>query len=109
MGDKMKAMISQPMKVLTPSQINNDRERAICALKEKSYEIVNTIFKYEWDNSLDIKPIEVVNIPLFFLSKVIEAMSHCEAVFFVKGWEKHRGCKIEHAIAQAYGLEIIEE
>ena len=27
-------------------------------------------------------------------------------VFFMKGWEKARGCKIEHQIAVEYGKEV---
>ena len=36
-------------------------------------------------------------------------MSLCHAAYFCKGWEKTRGCKIEHDAAVAYGLEIIYE
>ena len=32
-----------------------------------------------------------------------------EAVYFCKGWENARGCKLEHAVAEAYGLTIIYE
>lgn len=32
-----------------------------------------------------------------------------EAAYFCKGWEKARGCRIEHEAAKAYGLEIIYE
>ncbi len=36
-------------------------------------------------------------------------MSLCHAAYFCKGWESARGCRIEHATAQAYGLDIIYE
>jgi hypothetical protein len=36
-------------------------------------------------------------------------MSLCNVAYFAKGWEKARGCKIEHEIALKYGIEIIEE
>ena len=36
-------------------------------------------------------------------------MSRCNAVYFCKGWENARGCKIEHDAAVAYGLKIIYE
>ena len=36
-------------------------------------------------------------------------MSLCHKVYFAKGWENARGCKIEHEVALAYGLEIIYE
>ena len=46
----------------------------------------------------------VVQIPLCFLAKDLEQMCTCHAVYFVKGWQDARGCRIEHEAAQAYGL-----
>jgi hypothetical protein len=36
-------------------------------------------------------------------------MSECTTVYFAKGWENARGCKIEHEVALQYGMEIIYE
>ena len=47
-GKLMKAMLSQPMAGKTDEEIIQTRERAIRILKEKVYEIVNTLFKDEW-------------------------------------------------------------
>ena len=44
----MKAMLSQPMAGKTDEEIIATREKAISALKEKGYEIVNTLFTDEW-------------------------------------------------------------
>ena len=44
----MKAMLSQPMAGKTEQEIIETRERAISALTEKGYEIVNTLFTDEW-------------------------------------------------------------
>ena len=51
----------------------------------------------------------VVQVPICFLAKSIENMSLCHAAYFVKGWNEARGCKIEHEVAKAYGMLIIEE
>lgn len=51
----------------------------------------------------------VENIPLCFLTKSLENMSKCHAAYFCKGWEKTRGCRIEHDVVQAYGVKIIYE
>lgn len=40
----MKAMLSQPMAGKTDEEIRVTREKAITALKEKGYKIVNTLF-----------------------------------------------------------------
>lgn len=104
-----KAMISQPMNGLTDAEIEKARDRAIAALKEKGYEIVNTLFTDEWYNKENMEKRGVVQIPLCFLAKSMENMSLCHAAYFCKGWENARGCKIEHDAAKAYGLEILYE
>ena len=104
-----KAMLSQPMAGKTNEEIVATREKAIAALKDKGYEIVNTLFSDEWYSKEKMQERGVVKIPLCFLAKSLESMSLCHAAYFCKGWEKARGCRIEHDAAVAYGLEIIYE
>ena len=105
----MKAMLSQPMAGKTDEEIRATREKAVKALTEKGYEIVNTLFTDDWYNNKNMKERGVVQIPLCFLAKSLESMSLCHAVYFCKGWEQARGCRIEHDAAVAYGLNIIYE
>ena len=104
-----KAMLSQPMAGKTDEEIVATREKAIAALKDKGYEIVNTLFTDEWYSKEKMQERGVVQIPLCFLAKSLENMSLCHAAYFCKDWEKSRGCKIEHEAAVAYGLDIIYE
>lgn len=104
-----KAMLSQPMNGKTDEEIIATRERAINALKTKGYEIVNTLFTDEWYSRENMEKRGVVQIPLCFLAKSLENMSLCHAAYFCKGWENARGCRIEHEVAEAYGLDIIYE
>ena len=104
-----KAMISQPMAGKTNEEILATRERAISTLTEKGYEIINTLFTDEWNSKDVMESRGVVNIPLYFLAKSLESMSLCNAVYFCKGWENARGCRIEHAAAREYGLELVYE
>ena len=104
-----KAMLSQPMAGKSDEEIRDTRDRAIDALESAGYEVVNTLFTDEWYSRENMKKRGVVQIPLCFLAKSIENMSLCHAGCFCKGWEKARGCRIEHEVAKAYGLEIIYE
>lgn len=104
-----KAMLSQPMNGLTDGEIVETRNRAVSELESRGFEVVNTLFTDEWYDNTFMKNRGVVQIPLCFLAKSLENMSLCHAVYFCKGWEKARGCKIEHDAAVAYGLEIIYE
>lgn len=105
----MKAMLSQPMAGKSEEEIRATREKAIKALEKRNYEIVNTLFTDEWYSSDKMKERGIVQIPLCFLAKSLENMSLCHAVYFCKGWEQARGCRIEHDAAVAYGLTIFYE
>ena len=104
-----KAMLSQPMSGKTNEEIAATRDRAVAFLKGMGYEVVNTLFTDEWYSKEAMENRGVVQVPLCFLAKSLENMSLCHAAFFCKGWEKARGCKIEHDAAVAYGLTIIYE
>lgn len=105
----MKAMLSQPMGGKTDEEIFATREKAIAALTELGYDVVNTLFTDEWYSREKMEERGVVQIPLCFLAKSLENMSLCHAAYFCKGWENAHGCKIEHDAAAAYGLKIIHE
>lgn len=102
--EKMKAMISQPMNGLTDAEITATRNKAIQYLERKGYEVVNSYFKDEF-----AEPPENVNKGIYFLAKSLEKMSECTAVYFCRGAKAARGCRIEHAVAEAYGLTCIDE
>lgn len=104
-----KAMLSQPMSGKSQVEIVATRDRAIAALEDKGFEIVNTLFTDDWYSNEAMERRGVVQIPLCFLAKSLENMSLCHAAYFCKGWENARGCRIEHEAAKAYGLEIIYE
>ncbi len=105
----MKAMLSQPMAGKTEQEIIDVRERAIHALGSQGYDVINTLFNDEWYSETAMNERGVVQKPIYFLAKSLKHMSLCHAVYFCKGWEKARGCRIEHDTAQAYGLTIIYE
>lgn len=104
-----KAMLSQPMASKTEQEIIETRNRAIKALENRGYAVVNTLFTDEWYSKEAMTERGVVQIPLCFLAKSLENMSLCHAVYFCKGWEQARGCRLEHEAAKAYGLEVLYE
>lgn len=106
----MKVMVSQPMNGKAEEEIKEIREKAIKALEDNGYEVIDTLFtdmRYSSKKAMESRG--VVQIPLCFLAMSLENMSLCHAVYFCKGWENARGCRIEHEAAKAYGLDIIYE
>lgn len=100
-----KVMISQPMAGKTPEEIVNVRDKAVKYLEGLGYEVVDTYFP----NDFKGLTLDILNKPLFFLGQSLMYMSYCDAVYFCKGWDKTRGCILEHKAAEAYGLELICE
>ena len=104
MNMRQKVMISQPMKGMSRDDILAVREHATALLTEWGYDVEDTSFTDDGFVSDD-----TMNVSVAYLAKSIEAMSKCDAVYFCKGWANARGCKIEHKIAEEYGLIIIDE
>lgn len=99
----MLIMISQPMNGLTNDEILSKRNKVTSILISEGYQVVETFFE---NFNMDDK---VINKSLYYLSKSLECMSCCDAVYFCDGWENARGCKIEHDAATQYGLTIFYE
>ena len=101
-----RAMISQPMAGKTGEEIAEAMDRSHARLREMGFEVAGTVFDFtdEQLNALGVK-----NAALYYLANSIKAMSRCDCMYFVKGWENARGCRIEHDAAIAYGLEVLYE
>ena len=96
-----KLFISQPMRGKTDEEILKERKEAIEAAERILGEEVEVIESFFEKAPVDAKP-------LWFLGKSIELLSDADIVFFAKGWEEARGCKIEHECAVEYGIIVIE-
>ena len=96
----MRIMISQPMTGRTVGDIRRERSKVINKLKEEGHEVIDTIFNFEGKDPY--------NDGLFYMGHSILAMSEVDAVVFMPGWDKSRGCKIEQELALRYGLFIKE-
>lgn len=102
------AMISQPMNGRTDEEILKERKEAMDYLIAEGYSVINTFFNDMPSDEELRKDYDVKQFPVFYLAMSIGSMAECDAVYFVKGWDQARGCKIEHEIALQYGLLVIE-
>lgn len=97
-----KLFISQPMKDKTDEEIKAEREKAIQKATELLGEEVEVIDSFFESAPHDARP-------LWFLGKSLELLSTADVVYFANGWDKYRGCKIEHTCAVEYGITVIED
>ena len=104
--EKKTAMISQPMRGKTDEEILDVRNRIAAKLQASGCEVVDTVFHFT-DEQMDGDGVK--NQAIYYIANSILAMSSCDCVYFAKGWENMRGCRIEHDAAVAYGLEVLYE
>lgn len=95
-----KIMISQPMKGKTNEEISKEREHLVKVFESNGDIVLDTIFDETPKN---------VDEAIWLLSKSIEYLAQADTIIFMTGWEKARGCKIEHEVAVEYGKEVIYE
>ena len=96
--NRKKVFISQPMFNKSNKQILQERLIIIKKLKELNFDIIDSVLT----GSIEKSPIE-------YLAESIKLMSDADIVYMMRGWQKARGCKIEHEVACCYGKDIYYE
>ena len=91
----MKAIISQPMRGKTEAQVRQERAETVKQLEALGYEVVDTVFLFFTDAA-----------PLKYLAKSIAYIAEVDFVFFMRGWENARECRIEHQCCVDYGISF---
>lgn len=93
--------ISQPMRGKSDDEILAERSDAVRAAKEALGEEVEVIESFFQGAPADARP-------LWFLGKSLELLSTADIAYFAPGWNEARGCRMERACAEAYGIPFIE-
>lgn len=95
-----RVFISQPMRDKTASEIILERNKAISDIVNKLGEDVYIIDTYLTEGPMDVPP-------LWYIGKSLELMSTADIVYFTEGWERYRGCRVEHLAAHEYDIKIM--
>lgn len=98
-------MISMPMNY---ANWHYDYEQTQKKLEEQGYTVTPLRIKNIY-NIIPTYQYEVKSIPLMYMSNAFARLAISDSVYFVKGWETARGCRLEHQAALDYGLRIIYE
>lgn len=93
----MKVYISQPYAFKSDEDIIQVRNDIIAQLHAylKDVEVLDSIIEKE--KTFGLKQ----------LSQSILILADADAIIFAPGWEKSRGCRIEHSIAKEFDIPII--
>ena len=107
----VKLFVSQPMTGLSDDEIMRARTSAVREAERKMriktntytrHKILEVIDSFFQDAPADAKP-------LWYLGESLKKLSEADVAIFAKGWQKSRGCKIEHEAAVNYGIEVMYE
>lgn len=100
--------ISIPMNGRSAEDIIADQKAIVSKAEEIVGEKVQMI-----ESCLDITVAknrkEIRHDPVWYLGRSIQLLATADYVYFAEGWENARGCKLEHTIAEAYGVNIIND
>lgn len=93
----MKVFISVGMTGRKAHEVEADLERA----RKKIREIYgdNVVIVDNWNIKIPKK-----HEQLWYLGEAIKKLGECNACYFVDGWTKYRGCRIEYAVCSQYGI-----
>lgn len=100
----MKVFVSQPMSGLTDAEIIAIREKVFgdykadhpSAVLMDSYTAIKKRFG-------EFHTYEHPNVAM--LAAAIDILADSDVILFAKGWEKHRGCRIEDKVATYYDIK----
>lgn len=95
-----KLFISQPMRGKTDEEILAERADAVQAARDALGEEVEVIDSFFGTSDM--------SHALEYLGESLKLLSKADTAYFAPGWRDARGCKIEHACADAYGIHHIE-
>ena len=95
-----KLFISQPMRGKTDEEILRVRAEAIAAAERMLGEDVEAIDSFFGTSNM--------SHALEYLGESIKLLAKADVAFFARGWDKARGCKIEHTCAVEYGVPVVE-
>lgn len=89
------AFISQPMSGYTDEEILVVRAKATEKLEKMGYEVMDSFITDEIDSKCP---------GLSYLARSLSIMANADAVYFVKGYQKARGCLVEEMCAEKYNI-----
>lgn len=93
--------ISQPVQIgQSERKIIEMRRKAVDYLTRKGFSVKNPDF---------IKSEELIGNSIYALANSISQIAECDGVYFCKGWNKARICRIENEAAVKYGLICLYE
>lgn len=109
--NKKKLFISLPMTNMEDTVLKRYREALSIIEKDEnlsSYEVVTPYGMFHAFDENGLKEGIDDSLPSigYYMGKDVELVINCNAIYSCEGWSKSKGCKVERATAEIYGLEL---
>ena len=101
----MKVFISIPFNGRSDDKVAGEKEAVFKRNKAVQKEPVELIDSYISENA----PVSGERAGAWYLGESIKRLAESDAAVFAPGWEVARGCRIEHAVCEEYGIPILGE
>lgn len=107
-GHKKVVFISLPMSGYDDEHVRANIEAAKTAyLAITKLDITQVAFVDNLDAERLGKPDNMNYECVWYLAHAIQKLATCDEAFFWFGWEKARGCQIEHDVCIQYGIPLM--
>lgn len=109
----MKVFISIPQRGRPDSEVDAERTaifqriRKVCETEDTPENFpVELIDQFYKGHEEDI-PVEGDRLGVFYLGISLQHLMYADYAYFAEGWQDARGCRIEHAVCEAYNIPIV--
>ena len=96
-----KLFVSQPMNGKSDDEILKERKYLIAKAETQTGEMLEVLDTFFEDAPADAKP-------LWYLGEALKYLASADLAVFALDWPCARGCRIEHAAAEEYGIPVME-
>lgn len=94
--------VSLPMNGLSEEEIR----KTMAECKKDAEKFLGEEFELV-NNYITVYPNIAKHVGLYYLGISLEIMARADLIYFAKGWENARGCRVEREAAVRYGLPMI--
>lgn len=99
-------IISQPMRGMSPEQVEAARKKAEKDVISMGFEPYENV--YDADFSDRNVPENCKHPGILAMAGALGRLSQADALYLAPGWSSARGCRIEYEVALSFGMAIIQ-
>lgn len=98
---------SAPIRLFVSQPMSGRSEEEIRAMREEAVRFVRKMYRCEVELLDSYFPGFEPDHPLQYLARSLALLAEADLAYFAEGWQDARGCRIEKACADEYGIDHI--